>query len=499
MGNYSKDPANVLQDALTKNYARVRFQQGKPILDRELNLLGDLASPQRLAPYIGNGVPASDGLYADKPANPQVVDFYLMPGRCMVNGLELVINDRVSYRGQPHQDNLQFSWPGSGTGGTGPGGPGGGGGPVLDSIQAPRPGDGGVISTGSGAGYVYLRVFLAEVNDTADSNLQNPGDIGFETSLRQKVDWELLLLELPVTEPDYFLLADYKVTTGGILSDPSTQSSIAKSSKLAAASIQSSIPAPTGGGIITEWNDRRVQGLTLEQVRVDLDAVALYLRAVSAILNRDGSLQPNSVTTANIQDNAVATSKLQDLSVITSKLANFAVGNTKLQDLSISNGKLQDLSVGNTKLQDNSVSNAKLQDLSVSTAKLQDNSVTNLKLQNNAVDGNKLAANTVAAGHIQSAAVTYGKIASAAVTLAQLKLTVLINGSYTLAANTPSNILVIAKANTGQDNVIFYSIWGNGDFTWSEIFLAGDRYIKVQNNMTTALTVTVMVRQLQVS
>jgi len=37
----------------------VRFQQGRPALDRELNLAADLASPQRLAArYLGNGLPA---------------------------------------------------------------------------------------------------------------------------------------------------------------------------------------------------------------------------------------------------------------------------------------------------------------------------------------------------------------------------------------------------------------------------------------------------------
>ena len=48
MGNYSQDPNTTLQASLTSGYCRVRFQQGKPVLDRELNLLGDLANPQRL-------------------------------------------------------------------------------------------------------------------------------------------------------------------------------------------------------------------------------------------------------------------------------------------------------------------------------------------------------------------------------------------------------------------------------------------------------------------
>jgi len=63
MHSFSIDPSQVLKDATKKGYSRVRFQQGKPLLDRELNLLGDLSNPQRIAePYIGSGVPAgSDG------------------------------------------------------------------------------------------------------------------------------------------------------------------------------------------------------------------------------------------------------------------------------------------------------------------------------------------------------------------------------------------------------------------------------------------------------
>ncbi len=52
----------ILKDASDSGYSRLLFQQGKPVLDRELNLLADLAGCQRLAPYLGDGVPAgSDG------------------------------------------------------------------------------------------------------------------------------------------------------------------------------------------------------------------------------------------------------------------------------------------------------------------------------------------------------------------------------------------------------------------------------------------------------
>ena len=44
MGDFSRDPEVVLQDAIAKDCARVRFQPGKPLLDRELDLLADIAN-----------------------------------------------------------------------------------------------------------------------------------------------------------------------------------------------------------------------------------------------------------------------------------------------------------------------------------------------------------------------------------------------------------------------------------------------------------------------
>ena len=44
MGNSSQDPDVVLSDSLARGYFRVRFQQGKPVLDRELTLAADLAN-----------------------------------------------------------------------------------------------------------------------------------------------------------------------------------------------------------------------------------------------------------------------------------------------------------------------------------------------------------------------------------------------------------------------------------------------------------------------
>ena len=180
MGNYSKKPQDVLKDAQAKNYSRVRFQQGKPILDRELNLLGDLAAPERLArTYIGNGVPAgSDGFKISW--NGEVPnDFIIGAGRCLVNGYEVALEADSMYRTQPHKENLVAQMP--------------------DHAK------------------VFLRALLREVTDAEDADLENNGDVGFETALREKVEWEVVALEGAAadqarTSPEYFLLGSIDAT-----------------------------------------------------------------------------------------------------------------------------------------------------------------------------------------------------------------------------------------------------------------------------------------------
>lgn len=169
MGNYSKNPPVALQDALQKGYSRVRFQQGKPILDRELNLAADLAAPNRLLQhYVGNGVPEGSDGFAIENLNPFTQDFTIRAGRCLVNGFDVVLNSDTTYKTQPHHENVkQFA---------------------------------------QGVNLLYLRVFTVEVNETQDPDLKNAGDIGFETALRERVDWEVLLKRDDPGTPDHFFL-----------------------------------------------------------------------------------------------------------------------------------------------------------------------------------------------------------------------------------------------------------------------------------------------------
>ncbi len=175
MANFSRNPVTVRDDALAKGYDRVLFQQGKPVLDRELNLLADLVSPQRLIEYhIGNGVP--DGGDGFRISNLDMAnnDFSVSAGRCLVGGHDIVLSTETTYKTQPHAENV-----------------------------APLP---------AGTSYVYLRVFTNEVGSTEDSDLNNTGtstnpDVGFETAVRRKVEWEVRVETVEQSGEDYFLLA----------------------------------------------------------------------------------------------------------------------------------------------------------------------------------------------------------------------------------------------------------------------------------------------------
>ncbi|MET0622222.1 MAG: hypothetical protein ABW250_04490 [Pyrinomonadaceae bacterium] len=179
MGDYSKDPNTVLQDARAKGYSRVLFQQGKPMLDRDLNLLADLNSPRLLAKhYVGRGpLPVevdwnqNDG-FKITGLNFANHDFVIKAGSIVVDGLEVVLAQDTTYKTQPHRENVK-----------------------------PLP---------SGYSVVYLRVFTSEVNEAADPALQNNEDLGFATSLRERVEWEVKVVPygeaFPPVDP-YYLLA----------------------------------------------------------------------------------------------------------------------------------------------------------------------------------------------------------------------------------------------------------------------------------------------------
>ena len=186
MGNYSEDPQIFLSDAISNSYVGVRFQQGKPILDRELNLLGDLSSPQRLArPYIGNGVPdGSDGFrIGNLTVDNDEFDFTIGRGRCIVNGYEVELKEDTTFKRQKNYNR--------------------------DGLVQPRPGE---------TKYeVHLRVFTKEISYTEDLDLENRDDIGFETTRRLQADWEVIVgtsVLFDASMTDLFLLAE--IDTGSL-------------------------------------------------------------------------------------------------------------------------------------------------------------------------------------------------------------------------------------------------------------------------------------------
>src|ERR1039457_7107858 len=181
MGNYSQDPNTALQNAIAKGYTRVRFQQGKPVLDRELNLAADLANPQRIAQnYIGNGTPAGDTGFAISTLNIPGNDFAISAGRALVNGLEIVLANNTTYRTQPNQTH--------------------------------------VANLPAGVSNVYLHALPTEITSVQDPDLANPNDVHSETAIRERMDWEVVVSAAAINAPDSYLLASIN-TVGAVVQD----------------------------------------------------------------------------------------------------------------------------------------------------------------------------------------------------------------------------------------------------------------------------------------
>jgi hypothetical protein len=285
VGNYSKNPQTAYQEAVQKGYARVRFQQGKPILDRELNLLSDLAGPQRLAPYMGNGVPDGSDGFRISGLSTSTHDFQIKAGRCLVNGYEVVLAADTTYKNQPHKERV---------------------GPLPTSTSGILP-------------KLYLRVIIAEATEAQDAELQNPGDVGFETSVRERVEWEVFVSATDITAPDHFLLAQY-------------------------------FTSPT-----VMVTDRRITGMTLAKVRDDLNTSSASATSANTrldlIMGSTQTIKDNIVTTTKILDGAVTSPKLFDGAVTSPKLGPNAVGPGQLADNAVLQQKLADNSVSATKIQ----------------------------------------------------------------------------------------------------------------------------------------------------
>jgi hypothetical protein len=177
MGNYSRDPNDELAYAIEKDYVRVRFQQGKPALDRELNLAADLADPRRLTSrYLGNGIAGRGSDFRIANVNVNSKDFELGEGRALVGGLEAVLRGPTTF---------QKLYPGA----------------ALPPLPF----------------RVYLKVGEREVNSAEDAVLANGGDVTFETAIRTRVDWRIIATTAVIDSADHLLLAE--VAAGGAVTD----------------------------------------------------------------------------------------------------------------------------------------------------------------------------------------------------------------------------------------------------------------------------------------
>src|ERR1051325_2984436 len=325
MGDFSRDPETTFQDAINKNYCRVRFQQGKPLLDRELNLLGDIASPQRFAGVnFGNGVRGEGNDFLITRLSVPNNDFTITAGTCLVNGLEAVLGANVSYKNQPNNDNV-----------------------------AALPG---------GASNVYLRVFRTETAGTDDALLLNAGDVGSETAIREKVDWEVLVTTQNIDAIDHFLLAS--INTAG----PSVQ-------------------------------DRRRKGLNVGSIRDEVTTARgstpqLALR-LNASLTPAGALLPNIVTGKQIADNGVSTTKIADNAVASQKIADNAVTVSEIADNSVVTNKIANNAVIGSKIADGNITSTKIAAQAVTEPSLANNSVSNRTIVAGAVSIAKMNASQI--------------------------------------------------------------------------------------------------------
>jgi hypothetical protein len=177
MGNFSKPPLDTLISNLDKGYVGLRIEQGVPLLDRDVTLLNDLISATVRAVvsrYIGDGVAAGSEGFAIA-AIPADNDFRILagtsgPGTCLVGGIEVTIEADVDYSAQA-------------------------GVPALTTPDATQP--------DPREDTVFLDVWLEEVDSSADADLLNTDDVGVQTSVRLKPEWQVRVAEgVPVPAPD---------------------------------------------------------------------------------------------------------------------------------------------------------------------------------------------------------------------------------------------------------------------------------------------------------
>jgi hypothetical protein len=197
-GNFSKAPGDALADALSKTYAAVHVEQGVPVLDRDVNLLGDLIAAtlrQALQRHVGDGCAGATDFAIS--ANGDPLDFVIAPGTFLASGLSVTLAAKETYKTQTV------------TGAANPPGPL----PPLTQPTAAQPNP--RIDT------VYLDVWFDEIDDSVDPTLSNPLDVGVRTSTRARPNFLVRVAEnataapAPPTGHVYTVLASFSRPQAG--------------------------------------------------------------------------------------------------------------------------------------------------------------------------------------------------------------------------------------------------------------------------------------------
>lgn len=176
--SFSNNPDEAVKKALEKGYTGVRIEQGVPLLDRDLNLLGDLPNlmlRNLTREFFGNGfarnaTPAEDVAFRIKATEPPSNDFIIDgPGFCLVNGQQVHIGNSLKFseqRSTEGEPDLVLTPPASG-------------------------------ASGSRSDWVYLDVWerRAPVDENIDSDLGNSTDVGARTSVRYGIEWRVRVRE----------------------------------------------------------------------------------------------------------------------------------------------------------------------------------------------------------------------------------------------------------------------------------------------------------------
>ena len=161
-GNYSNDKNDTFDES--KDYIGIRLQQGVPLLDRDINELEDLRRYQDMnmrRHYVGDGTP--DNGFEISKNGADLVDFKIGKGRYLVDGIEAICREEITYK---KQTNV----------------------PALNPATGPR------------KDLVYIELTILEVDGPKNSQ-----DAEVETCKRQQIQWKVLVNEnnenLPPADP----------------------------------------------------------------------------------------------------------------------------------------------------------------------------------------------------------------------------------------------------------------------------------------------------------